>query len=306
MKKSIKVIIWVVGVVSIIGGVIGCITYHDNCIYQEISKQIIVIDKAIELQAEAVEISVNDIVNVSDLNCTVSFENGNDKIIVDADTIGEQVITIIVTPNNTLLSDKSIKLAVKIIIVDTTPPEFTESIDEIKIDEGEQLDLLSKFQAKDLSGDVEITVKEAFNNSKAGNYNLTVIAKDFNGNIAEKEVRIVVEEKVTTSTNSNSTTRNTNKPSNNGSSGNSSIPSSGGGSSNNNSSSNNNGGGSSSKPNWCWEGGSKHVISAGIGWYSSYNQARDAASAYAKNKGITSFHYEIQECDCGKFTAYVR
>ncbi len=60
-----------------------------------------------------------------------------------------------------------------------------------------------------------------------------------------------------------------------------------------------------SKPVWCCEGGSKHVIPVGIGWYSSYNSARDAAMKYLSNhKEYT--HWEVQECDCGKFTVYVR
>lgn len=53
-------------------------------------------------------------------------------------------------------------------------------------------------------------------------------------------------------------------------------------------------------PTWCWEGGSKHVIPVGIGWYNSYDEAWNAALKY------DGTHQEVQECDCGKFTAYVR
>ena len=56
------------------------------------------------------------------------------------------------------------------------------------------------------------------------------------------------------------------------------------------------------KPVWCWEGGSKHVISVGIGWYNTYKEAQNAALSYGTGAG----HFEVQECDCGKFTAYVR
>lgn len=59
-----------------------------------------------------------------------------------------------------------------------------------------------------------------------------------------------------------------------------------------------------SKPVWCWEGGSKHVTPDGIGWYSSYNEAKKAGLAYIGNSG-SSGSWEVQECDCGKFTVYV-
>lgn len=59
-----------------------------------------------------------------------------------------------------------------------------------------------------------------------------------------------------------------------------------------------------STPVWCWEGGSKHVIPVGIGWYSSYNEAKQAALKYLTDNG--SGGYEVQECDCGKFTVYIR
>ena len=57
-----------------------------------------------------------------------------------------------------------------------------------------------------------------------------------------------------------------------------------------------------SKPVWCDEGGSKHVISVGLGWYSSYNEAKQAGMAHIGNG---SGRWEVQECDCGKFTVYV-
>ncbi len=98
------------------------------------------------------------------------------------------------------------------------------------------------------------------------------------------------------STTTNNNKNNSSKPSGNGTTGNSG-----------NNSSNNNGGGSTSvtKPVWCWEGGSKHVITPGLGWYSSYNEAKKAGLAYGGNSG-SSGSWEVQECDCGLYTVYVK
>lgn len=241
MKKALKIVIPIAVIVLIIGGVFGYITYHDNAIYKAMQEQVTVSDETVELQKGEVEISVNDMINLNDLNCTVLFENGNDRIVINAETVGEQTVKIIVTANNTLFFDKAIELNAKIIIVDTAPPEFTESVDEIKITEGDELDILSKFKAQDLSGEVELTLDGEFNNNKIGEQILKVIAKDINGNMVEKEVKIIVNEKVVVTakptTSSNNNNRSTSSSSNNSNSSRPSSNSSGSSSSSNGSSS---------------------------------------------------------------------
>lgn len=266
MKKALKIVIPIAVIVLIIGGVFGYITYHDNAIYKAMQEQITVSNKTVELQKGEVEISVNDMINLNDLNCTALFENESDRLNINAKTVGEQTVKIIVTANNTLLFDKAIELNAKIIIVDTAPPEFTESVDEIKITEGDELDILSKFKAQDLSGKVEITLDGEFDNNKAGEQVLKVIAKDINSNMAEKEVKIIVNEKVVVTAKPTASSNNNNKPSNS----NSSRPASNGGSS----SSSNNGGSSSSSSstpstNGCANG--NHSMGVGdIGrWFNS-------------------------------------
>ena len=246
MSKSIKIIVSIVGLVLIICGVFGYIIYHDNAIYKAMQEQITVSDKTVELQKGEVEISVNDMINLNDLNCTALFENGSDRLNINAKTVDEQTVKIIVTANNTLFFDKAIELNAKIIIVDTVPPEFTESVDEIKITEGDELDILSKFKAQDLSGEVEITLDGEFDNNKVGEQVLKVIAKDINSNIVEKEVKITVAEKAVAPSNNNR--RSTSSSSNNSKSSrtlsngnNSSSSSSRGSSSSNNSASATNG-----------------------------------------------------------------
>lgn len=319
MSKSIKIIVPIVGLVLIIGGIFGYITYHDNAIYKAMQEQITVSDKTVELQKGEVEISVNDMINLNDLNCTVLFENGSDRIIINAETVGEQTVKVIVTANNTLFFDKETESNAKIIIVDTTPPEFTESVDEIKITEGDELDTLSKFKAQDLSGEVELTLDGEFDNNKIGEQILKVIAKDINGNTVEKEVKIIVNGKVvvtakpTTSSNNN---RSTSSSSNNS---NSSRPASSGSSS----SSSNNGVSSSSSSftpstNGCANG--NHSMGVGnIGrWFNSrsevesyWKQVCNSWSSKWESGQITDaeyyanspYGYKAWSCsNCGKWT----
>lgn len=57
-------------------------------------------------------------------------------------------------------------------------------------------------------------------------------------------------------------------------------------------------------PYYCDEGGTHHSISVGLGWYSTFDEAKKAGMAKIGNG---SGSWEVQECDyCGKFTVYVR
>lgn len=296
MKKALKIVIQIAVIVLIIGGVFGYITYHDNAIYKAMQEQITVSNKTVELQKGEVEISVNDMINLNDLNCTALFENESDRLNINAKTVGEQTVKIIVTANNTLLFDKAIELNAKIIIVDTAPPEFTESVDEIKITEGDELDILSKFKAQDLSGKVEITLDGEFDNNKVGEQVLKVIAKDINSNMAEKEVKIIVNEKVVVTAkptvSSNNNNRSTSSSSNNS---NSSRPSSNSSSS----SSSSNGGSSSSNSsapttNGCANG--NHSMGVGdIGrWFNSKAELQSYVNGVIsewRTKLVTIFIY---------------
>lgn len=320
MKKALKIVIPIAVIVLIIGGVFGYITYHDNAIYKAMQEQVTVSDETVELQKGEVEISVNDMINLNDLNCTVLFENGNDRIVINAETVGEQTVKIIVTANNTLFFDKAIELNAKIIIVDTAPPEFTESVDEIKITEGDELDILSKFKAQDLSGEVELTLDGEFNNNKIGEQILKVIAKDINGNMVEKEVKIIVNEKVVVTakptTSSNNNNGSTSSSSNNSNSSRPSSNSSGSSSSSNGGSSSS----SSSVPSTSGCASGNHSIGVGnIGrWFNSRSEV-DAYFSSTCSQWLTKYQngeisrddymkkcpsgYKAWSCSsCGKWT----
>ena len=301
MKKSLKIIVPIFILALLISSTFGYITYHDNNIYKAMQKQITVSDKTVELQKGDVEISVNDVVNLNNLNCIALFENGYNEIIINAEAVGEQLFKVIITANNTLAFDKTMELNAKVIVADTTPPEFTESVGEIKITEGDELDILSNFKAQDLSGEVELTLDDVPDNNKIGEQILKVIAKDINGNKAEKEVKIIVmaKPKVTVSS------KNTNKTSNTGNSSSSS--------SSNTSSSSNNGGSSSSNLN-------QHTASVGnIGkWFNSrsevqsyvdsvtskyYNQYNNGEITWEDYISKAPSGYECWSCShCGKYT----
>ncbi|MDE6149490.1 MAG: hypothetical protein K2F81_05275, partial [Ruminococcus sp.] len=58
------------------------------------------------------------------------------------------------------------------------------------------------------------------------------------------------------------------------------------------------------QPYWCNEGGKHHVINVGIGWFTSYNEATNAAKNFLiKNENY--YHYQVDQCFCGKYTATV-
>ncbi|MCD7872653.1 MAG: hypothetical protein LUG21_05040 [Clostridiales bacterium] len=274
MKKALKIIIPIAIIILIIGGVFGYITYHDRNIGKAMKEQITVSDKTVELQNGDIEISVTDVVNLNDLDCTALFEDGSDKIAVDAGKVGEQPFNVNIKANNTLLFDKEMQLNAKIIVVDTTPPEFTESVDEIKITEGDEIDILSKFKAQDLSGEVEMALDGELDNTKIGEQVLKVTAKDINGNTAEKEVKIIVAEKAASSSNSN---QNTGKSStNSSSSSNKNQSSNKNNSSSSNTSSGNSNSSSNNKPSSSTGSTTSHQHSMSVGnigkWFNSRSE----------------------------------
>lgn len=194
MKKTIlKITAAILICIAIIGAFVGVIAIHDKNLYKELQNKIKVTDLTVELEDDDIQISVNEIINVSELNCDASFENGQSNISINARTENKQSEKIVVKANDIWLFDKELKYVAEIIVEDTTAPAWVKSVDEIKVTAGDSVDIISNFKAEDLSGEVEIQVQGNIDTDKVGEQKIKVIATDIYGNSAEKEVNIIVE-----------------------------------------------------------------------------------------------------------------
>ena len=205
------------------------------------------LDLTLDKYIDTSDLNEEDLDNVT-IKLVAAITNGNGEIDTDAKELETTALgfgskAIVITLNDEAET-------IKVVVEDTTAPEFTKSKDKYEITEGDDLPNIKKdFEAKDLSDDVTILVdSENVKTDKAGEYKATVKAVDASGNETSKEVTVTVKEKPkqTVSTNTGSSS----KPS--GNSGSSSKPSSGGSSSSKPSS----GGSSSSKPSGSGSSGS--------------------------------------------------
>ena len=286
-----------------------------------------------ELDKQEHELNVNNLVVTSMPNyssvyneriCVGEYNRsfvGDNKFV--ADKVKKETYTIRTeVPKNKIWNKfKHIDTPIEISCIDTTAPEFTEKTDTITINKGDKLDVASKFKATDLSGTVEIKVDNVEDVNKIGEQIVNVFATDGSGNVAQTEVKVVInepeeeksEDEQTTQT-SKTTTPNksttTAKSSNDSKSKKSSTTASSSSSKDKIKSSSSKKSTTSSKsttksettkktPYWCTEGGTHHIIDEGIGWYKTYDEARKASLI------APSHHFEIQECDCGLFTCYI-
>lgn len=224
----------------------------------------------------------------------ITFDDKN----VDYSKVGEYTAIVFATDESGNVTPLEIKVKV---VAPTVELNLTTL--SVTVDDSYTLEAKAKGKSQDIewsSSDESIAKVEdgKVTGIKAGTVSIKAKANDVE---AICEVTVKAKE---VAQNNNSSSKNNNKSSSNGNSNN--KPSGSGNSSNNNSGGNNSSsGGNSSKPVWCWEGGSKHVTPVGIGWYSTFKEAQNAALKYlGANEQYTNF--EVQECDCGKFTAYVR
>jgi|GEM_PF-6891956 len=194
MKKTILKITAVILIcIAIIGAFVGVIAIHDKNLYKELQNKIKVTDLTVELKDDDIQVSVDEIINASELNCDASFENGQSNISINARTENKQNVKIIVKANGIWLFDKELKYDAEIIVEDTIAPAWVKRVDEIKVTVGDSVDIKSNFKAEDLSGEVEIQVQGNIDTDKVGEQKIKVIATDIYGNSAEKEVNIIVE-----------------------------------------------------------------------------------------------------------------
>ena len=159
-----------------------------------------------------------------------NFKNEKDK---EYPAVGEY---------NIIFNYKDQKLTKNIIVKDTKAPTFNDA-DEIKVQEGTNIDFNSYIKSEDLSGIKELTFNtEGLDTNKPGEYIIKANAKDNNGNITLKDIKVVIEAKpqepqeTQESHNSNSNNSNSSKTNNSNKTSNNSNNSSSNNSSSNNSS----------------------------------------------------------------------
>lgn len=113
---------------------------------------------------------------------SVGYEKGEDELI----TIGTYTVTI--TYRN---QQKECNVEVK----DTIPPVFVRDEETLEFEAESEIDLLSYYEAEDLS-EVELELQQgAFDINVPGEYIIKIIAKDTSGNQVDKETKIIVNKK---------------------------------------------------------------------------------------------------------------
>lgn len=100
-------------------------------------------------------------------------------------------------------ADDEAPLQLPVTIKDTVAPEFKDFKEKVSVDYGYDKDLTKLFSAEDLA-DVAIRIDGEVDTKKAGDYKVTVIAEDANGNKTKKECTITVKEKPKASNSSSS------------------------------------------------------------------------------------------------------
>lgn len=133
---------------------------------------------------------------------------GDNKFV--ADKVKKETYTIRTeVPKNKIWNKfKYVDADIEVSCIDTTAPEFTEKVDSITINKGEELDVVSKFNATDLSGEVKITVDGTIDINTVGTQTVNIFATDESGNVAQTEVNVIVnepEKNETTENNNNET-----------------------------------------------------------------------------------------------------
>lgn len=325
MSKKTKIIIGVASfttilLIIIIGLIVGYSIQRNtlNLIYTK--------DINIELDNQAHTVSTYDFIgNENKDKLNAQFDNKSTSTEIMADSVCSADKTITVKYKNGALC--KIQKSAKINVIDTTPPEFTETIDSITVNKGEEIDIASKFKATDLSGEVEIKAENTVDVNTVGTQTVNIFATDQNGNVAQTEVNVVVNEPENNKTTENNNNTTASKSNNSvGTSQKSTLSSSeksnntGNNTSSNASSSSkpNNNGGSATTTSGCASG--NHSMPTGnIGkWFNSRNEAinyynsvsdmwnskYDAGEiSYEELCKKCPFGYECWSCsNCGKWT----
>lgn len=321
MSKKTKIIISAASfstilLIVVIGLIVGYSIQRNtlNLIYTK--------DINIELDNQAHTVSTYDFIgneNKDKLNARFDNESTSTEIMADSVCTADKTITVKYKNGALCKTQKNVKIN----IIDTTPPEFTETIDSIAINKGEEIDIASKFKATDLSGEVEIKAENTVDVNTVGTQTVNIFATDENGNVAQTEVNVIVNEPEKTKTTENNKNTTASKSNNSvGTSQKSTLSSS---EKSNNTSSNasssskqNNNGGSATTTSGCANG--NHSMPTGnIGkWFNSRNEVENYVISVSNmwekkySDGIITWEekcancpqgYEAWSCSrCGKWT----
>lgn len=281
MKKNTKIAIVIcTAIVIILAAVFGGIAIHDKNIVKTAKENLSVNDITLELQKSDVTVTIDDVLNTNSVDCTALFSNNAGSVEINAAEVNEYNEQLTVSLLKPILFNEEIKLDVKISVKDATPPEFTESVEEIRITEGEEINILENFKAEDLSGDVQISATE-IDNTKVGEQTVTITATDKNNNSVTKDVKIIIEAKPEAIIVANNNSGNTNtgaKNSNKGSASNNSSSKSSDRSSSTSSSGGSSGSSNSSSGNSDNQPEVKNI---------SPKDVQSKVNAYIRSKGIT-------------------
>ena len=136
------------------------------------------VDEEIVDQIEIVTEDEN--VSIEDQKLVLFDEEGNKKEYVD---VGEYDLKLVY---------ENEEKKVKVVVEDTTPPEFVDFLDEIKIEQNAlNVDLNKFFKCEDLSG-CTFTLQDEVNLSELGEYELEVLAKDDYDNERSAVSKVIV------------------------------------------------------------------------------------------------------------------
>lgn len=203
MKKNVKkiqiafaIVVCLIVICSVIAVVLNKNT--NNKVEAELQNVQVVESKTIELDNQEHIFKAEDFIQENNDNEKYGklklqySEDNTTEYEITADTVKTENVNLVAHfekyPNIT--KDYNVNVS----IVDTTVPEFTEKVDTITINKGEELDIASKFKATDLSGDVEIKVDGTIDVNTVGEQIVNVFATDKNGNVVQTEVKVVVNE----------------------------------------------------------------------------------------------------------------
>lgn len=250
-KPKIFAIIAVICIIAV-GAGFGIKAIADRQNYNLAKDCITAQNVAVEYTGEENRISINDFISEAkenNITYTAKFADSeaDEYTLVKESSVGEYDVKFIVELTGNMFF-REIELDAKIILQDTTPPEWTKTTDSVTVLEGESIDIQSLFAAEDLSGEVTISAEGEINTDSAGTEKVKITAQDTYGNTSEYELNVTVDKKPSetsknsgksseSSTLSNSSQGNSKGNNNTSSSGGNTKPSSSGASGSSNSSS---------------------------------------------------------------------